>query len=68
LASADWPLCTIGEGALPGKHTIASLCHLYLSNLHTLTVAFDGGLKEQRALEARVDHAVDLVLNGVRLK
>ena len=46
--------------------SIASLCYFYLSNLHTLTVVFDGGLKEQRALDARVAHVVDLVLNGLR--
>ncbi len=48
--------------------SIAALCYFYLSNLHTLTVVFDGGLKEQRALEARVAHVVDLVLNGLREK
>jgi AcrR family transcriptional regulator len=46
--------------------SIASLCYFYLSNLHTLTVVFDGGLKEQAALDARVAHVVDLVLNGLR--
>jgi AcrR family transcriptional regulator len=46
--------------------SIASLCYFYLSNLHTLTVVFDGGLKEQRALDARVAHVVDLVLSGVK--
>jgi AcrR family transcriptional regulator len=48
--------------------SIASLCYFYLSNLQTLTAVFGGGLKEQRALDARVDHAVDLVLNGLRRK
>ena len=48
--------------------SIASLCYFYLSNLHTLTVVFDGGLKEQGALDARVAHVVDLVLNGLRRK
>jgi AcrR family transcriptional regulator len=48
--------------------SIAALCYFYLSNLHTLTVVFDGSLKEQRALEARVAHVVDLVLNGLRRK
>jgi AcrR family transcriptional regulator len=46
--------------------SIASLCYFYLSNLHTLTVVFDGRLKEQRALNARVAHVVDLVRNGLR--
>jgi AcrR family transcriptional regulator len=46
--------------------SIAALCYFYLSNLHTLTVVFDSGLKEQRALDARVAHVVDLVLNGLR--
>jgi AcrR family transcriptional regulator len=45
--------------------SIASLCYFYLSNLHTLTVVFDTGLKEQRALDARVAHVVDLVLSGL---
>jgi AcrR family transcriptional regulator len=48
--------------------SIASLCYFYLSNLHTLTVVFDADLKEQRALDARVAHVVDLVLNGLRRK
>ena len=48
--------------------SIAALCYFYLSNLHTLTVVFDGGLKEQRALDARVAHVVDLVLSGLRRK
>jgi AcrR family transcriptional regulator len=48
--------------------SIASLCYFYLSNLHTLTVVFDGGLKEQRALDARVAHVVDLVINSLRRK
>src|SRR5262245_55403802 len=46
--------------------SIAALCYFYLSNLHTLTVVFDGGLKERAALEARVIHVVDLVINGLR--
>ena len=46
--------------------SIAGLCYFYLSNLHTLTVVFDGQLKEQSALDARVAHVVDLVLNGLR--
>src|SRR5262245_51676059 len=48
--------------------SLASLCYFYLSNLHTLTVVFDGGLKEQPALDARVAHVVDLVINGLRRK
>jgi AcrR family transcriptional regulator len=48
--------------------SIAALCYFYLSNLHTLTAVFDGGLKEQRALDARVAHVVDLVLYGLRCK
>ena len=48
--------------------SIAALCYFYLSNLHTLTVVFDGGLKEQRALDARVAHVVDLVLSALRRK
>ena len=48
--------------------SIAALCYFYLSNLHTLTAVFDGGLKDQRALDARVAHVVDLVLNGLRRK
>jgi AcrR family transcriptional regulator len=46
--------------------SIASLCYFYLSNLHTLTVVFDGSLKDQRALDTRVAHVVDLVRNGLR--
>jgi AcrR family transcriptional regulator len=46
--------------------SIASLCYFYLSNLHTLSVVFDGGLKDQRALDARIAHVVDLVINGLR--
>lgn len=46
--------------------SIASLCYFYLSNLHTLTIVFDSDLKAESALTARVDHAVDLVLNGLR--
>jgi AcrR family transcriptional regulator len=46
--------------------SIASLCYFYLSNLHTLTVVFDGNLKDQRALDTRVAHVVDLVRNGLR--
>jgi AcrR family transcriptional regulator len=46
--------------------SIASLCYFYLSNLHTLTVVFDGRLKEPRALDARIAHVVDLVVNGLR--
>src|SRR5262245_61724743 len=48
--------------------SIAALCYFYLSNLHTLTVVFDGSLKDQRALDARVAHVVDFVLNGLRRK
>jgi AcrR family transcriptional regulator len=48
--------------------SIASLCYFYLSNLHTLTAVFDGSLKDRRALDARVAHVVDLVLNGLRRK
>src|SRR5262249_48842700 len=48
--------------------SIAALCYFYLSNLHTLTVVFDGGLKEQSALDARVAHVVDLVINGLTQK
>ncbi len=46
--------------------SIASLCYFYLSNLHTLTVVFDTSLKDERALNQRVAHVVDLVLNGLR--
>jgi hypothetical protein len=46
--------------------SIASLCYFYLSNLHTLTVVFDGGLKEQHALDARVAHVVDLVRSSLK--
>jgi AcrR family transcriptional regulator len=48
--------------------SIASLCYFYLSNLHTLTAVFDSALKEQSALDARVAHVVDLVLNGLRAR
>jgi len=46
--------------------SIAALCYFYLSNVHTLTAVFDGRLKDQPALDARVAHVVDLVLNGLR--
>jgi len=48
--------------------SIAALCYFYLSNVHTLTAVFDGRLKGQPALDARVAHVVDLVLNGLRRK
>jgi AcrR family transcriptional regulator len=46
--------------------SIASLCYFYLSNQHTLTIVFDKNLKSDSAFKARVDHAVDLVLNGLK--
>jgi AcrR family transcriptional regulator len=46
--------------------SIASLCYFYLSNQHTLTIVFDNNLKSEKAFAARVDHAVDLVLNGLK--
>ncbi len=46
--------------------SIASLCYFYLSNIHTLTMVFDKSLKTDTALATRVDHVVDLVLNGLR--
>lgn len=46
--------------------SIASLCYFYLSNRHTLTIVFDKNIKSEKAYAARVDHAVDLVLNGLK--
>ncbi len=46
--------------------SIASLCYFYLSNQHTLTIVFDKNIKTEKAFAARVDHAVDLVINGLR--
>jgi hypothetical protein len=46
--------------------SIASLCYFYLSNQHTLSIVFNADAKSPAALAARVEHAVDLILNGVR--
>ena len=46
--------------------SIASLCYFYLSNQHTLSIVFDADAKSPAAMAARVEHAVDLVLNGIR--
>lgn len=46
--------------------SIASLCYFYLSNQHTLTIVFDKNLKSEAAFQTRVDHAVDIVLNGLK--
>lgn len=46
--------------------SIASLCYFYLSNQHTLSIVFDKNLKSEAALKARVDHAVDIVLHGLK--
>lgn len=46
--------------------SIASLCYFYLSNQHTLSIVFNADAKSPAALAAREEHAVDLVLNGIR--
>lgn len=46
--------------------SIASLCYFYLSNQHTLAIVFGAETKTEKALAARVEHVVDLVLAGIR--
>jgi len=46
--------------------SIASLAYFYLSNASTLTVTFDRDLLAPAAMRERIDHVVDLLLNGVR--
>lgn len=46
--------------------SIASLCYFYLSNRHTLAIVFDKSIKSEKSYAARVDHAVDLLLNGLK--
>ena len=46
--------------------SIASLAYFYLSNASTLTVTFDRDLLAPRAMRDRIDHVVELLLNGVR--
>lgn len=46
--------------------SIASLAYFYLSNASTLTVTFDRDLLAPRAMRERIDHVIELLLNGVR--
>jgi AcrR family transcriptional regulator len=46
--------------------SIAGLCYFYLSNVHTLSVAFGRDLRSPPVMKERVDHVVDFVLAGVR--
>ena len=48
--------------------SIAGLCYFYLSNVYTLSVAFGRELLSAPAMEERINHVVDFVLAGVRLK
>lgn len=46
--------------------SIASLAYFYLSNASTLAVTFDRDLLAPRRMRERIDHVVELLLNGVR--
>jgi hypothetical protein len=46
--------------------SIAGLCYFYLSNIYTLSIAFDRELLTAKAHKERVDHIVDLVTAGIR--
>lgn len=55
-----------GIDALQLYISIASLAYFYLSNASTLTVTFDRDLLDPGAMRERIDHVVELLLNGVR--
>jgi AcrR family transcriptional regulator len=59
---------TVREGIDPVQLyiSIAGLCYFYLSNVYTLSIAFDRELLSAAALEERVDHIVDLIVAGIR--
>ncbi len=46
--------------------TIASVSYFYCSNIHTLGVVFGRDLAEPKALEARRDHAVEVILGYLK--
>lgn len=48
--------------------TIAGVSYFYFSNIHTLSIAFDGNLNTPAGREARRAHAVDVVLSYLRSK
>jgi AcrR family transcriptional regulator len=46
--------------------SIAGLCYFYLSNVHTLSVAFGRDLSSPHVMRERIDHVVDFVIAGIR--
>jgi AcrR family transcriptional regulator len=46
--------------------SVASLAYFYLSNASTLTVTFGRDVLAPEEMRARIDHIVELLLNGVR--